>query len=85
MSDVKPLLQVITYSCDICGYETYEEVMRRQFVPMVECPSRKCKSDGSKGKLFMMTRASKFIPFQEVKLQEMVRGNFFSDQTSSFK
>ena len=25
-SDVKPLARVITYSCDTCGYETYQEV-----------------------------------------------------------
>lgn len=25
-SDVRPLARVITYSCDTCGYETYQEV-----------------------------------------------------------
>jgi len=38
---------------------------------MVECPSDECKQNNSKGQLFLSTRASKFLPFQEVKIQEM--------------
>jgi DNA replication licensing factor MCM7 len=71
VSDVKPFLQVNTYSCDSCGYEIFQEIKQRQFTPLTECVSQECKSNGVKGKLFMQTRASKFLAFQEVKLQEL--------------
>jgi DNA replication licensing factor MCM7 len=38
---------------------------------MLICPSEDCKANDSKGQLFPATRASKFLPFQEVKIQEM--------------
>ncbi len=38
---------------------------------MVKCPSYECDTNNSKGQLFLSTRASKFLPFQEVKIQEM--------------
>lgn len=71
VSDVKPFLQVNTYSCDSCGYEIFQEIKQRQFTPLTECISQECKRNGIRGKLFMQTRASKFSAFQEVKLQEL--------------
>ncbi|KAI7900409.1 DNA replication licensing factor MCM7 [Cokeromyces recurvatus] len=71
VSDVKPFLQVNTYSCDTCGYEIFQEIKQRQFTPLTECVSQECKSNGVRGKLYMQTRASKFLAFQEVKLQEL--------------
>ncbi|KAI9487332.1 MAG: MCM2/3/5 family-domain-containing protein [Benjaminiella poitrasii] len=71
VSDVKPFLQVNTYSCDTCGYEIFQEIKQRQFTPLTECISQECKSNGVRGRLFMQTRASKFLAFQEVKLQEL--------------
>lgn len=71
VSDVKPFLQVNTYSCDSCGYEIFQEIKQRQFTPLTECVSQECKRNGIKGKLYMQTRASKFSAFQEVKLQEL--------------
>lgn len=38
---------------------------------MQVCPSAECEANNSKGQLFPSTRASKFLPFQEVKIQEM--------------
>lgn len=71
VSDVKPFLQVNTYSCDSCGYEIFQEIKQRQFTPLTECPSAACMQNNVKGKLYMQTRASKFLAFQEVKLQEL--------------
>lgn len=71
VSDVKPSVQVNAYTCDRCGYEIFQTVTTKQFTPMVECPSEECKNNNSKGQLFLSTRASKFLPFQEVKIQEM--------------
>ncbi|KAI9700589.1 MAG: Mcm2-7 hexameric complex component [Bogoriella megaspora] len=71
VSDVKPSVQVNAYSCDVCGSEVFQPVTTKQFTPLVDCPSDDCKKNNSKGQLFLSTRASKFLPFQEVKIQEM--------------
>ncbi|KAH3679183.1 hypothetical protein WICMUC_001194 [Wickerhamomyces mucosus] len=71
VSDVKPSVEVTAYTCDQCGSEAFQEVKGRQFTPLVDCPSEQCINNQSKGKLFPSTRASKFSPFQEVKLQEL--------------
>lgn len=70
VSDVKPSVQVNAYSCDRCGQEVFQPVTAKQFTPLVMCPSESCKQNNSKGQLFLSTRASKFLPFQEVKIQE---------------
>lgn len=71
VSDVKPSVLVNAYTCDKCGYEIFQEVNSRTFQPLTECTSAICKTDNQRGQLFMSTRASKFLSFQEVKIQEM--------------
>ena len=71
VSDVKPSVQVNAYSCDRCGYEIFQTITTKQFSPLVECTSEECQANNTKGQLFPSTRASKFLPFQEVKIQEM--------------
>jgi DNA replication licensing factor MCM7 len=66
------MLQVVAYSCDLCGCETFQEISQKQFTPLVECQSEDCKSKGVKGKLNMLTRASKFYRYQEARVQELV-------------
>ena len=71
VSDVKPAVQVNAYTCDRCGCEIFQPITTKQFTPMTECTSEECVKNQTKGQLFLSTRASKFVPFQEVKLQEM--------------
>ncbi|KAI5952604.1 mcm7 [Candida jiufengensis] len=71
VSDVKPSVLVIAYTCDKCGYEIFQEVNSKVFTPLTVCNSPVCSADNNKGQLFMSTRASKFSSFQEVKIQEM--------------
>jgi DNA replication licensing factor MCM7 len=71
VSDVKPAIRIHAYSCDRCGCEIFQPVATKQFTPMQICPSDECTKNDSKGQLFPSTRASKFLPFQEVKIQEM--------------
>ncbi|KAK5735266.1 DNA replication licensing factor MCM7 [Elasticomyces elasticus] len=71
VSDVKPSVQVNAYSCDACGHEIFQPITAKQFTPLVECQSEDCQKNGAKGQLYLSTRASKFLPFQEVKIQEM--------------
>uniref|UniRef100_K3W9A1 DNA replication licensing factor MCM7 n=1 Tax=Globisporangium ultimum (strain ATCC 200006 / CBS 805.95 / DAOM BR144) TaxID=431595 RepID=K3W9A1_GLOUD len=71
VSNVKPLLTVATYTCESCAYEVYQEVNSRQFNPLVQCPSDRCKTNQQNGRLIMQTKASKFDKYQEVKFQEL--------------
>ncbi|MBA0826511.1 hypothetical protein Goarm_011356, partial [Gossypium armourianum] len=68
-SDVKPLIQVAVYTCEECGYEIFQDVTARVFMPLFECPSKLCFVNRKKGNLQL--RASKFLKFQEAKIQEL--------------
>lgn len=73
VSEVKPLLKVNAYTCDVCGSETFQEVSNKQFTPIFDCQNEaECKKNGIHGSLHMQTRACRFSPFQEIKIQEMV-------------
>ncbi|GMM51463.1 mini-chromosome maintenance complex protein 7 [Starmerella bacillaris] len=69
-SEVKPVVRVAAYTCDRCGNEVFQEVKSRQYMPLTECISAECVANNTKGRLFPSTRASKFEPFQEIRLQE---------------
>ena len=71
VSDVKPIVQVNAYSCDRCGCEIFQPISDKQYGPLTACPSEDCKKNQAKGQLTQSIRASKFLPFQEVKVQEM--------------
>jgi DNA replicative helicase MCM subunit Mcm2 (Cdc46/Mcm family) len=72
-SDVKPCCVVATYSCDACGSEIYQVIQsKREFMPQRECPSAICKHNGNnRESLHLQSRGSKFVKFQELKLQEL--------------
>ncbi|ETO11414.1 DNA replication licensing factor [Reticulomyxa filosa] len=70
ITDVKPLMRVATYICDMCGNEIYQSVNKRHYTPLVECPTQQCQRNRNKRPLLAMTRGSKFDKFQEIKLQE---------------
>ena len=71
VSEVKPLLTVGTYTCERCGYEIYQEVSGTAFMPLIECPSDECRLNGARGQLFLQSRGSRFIKFQEARVQEL--------------
>ena len=71
VTDVKPLVTVATYTCDVCGFEIYQEIKSRSFLPLTECHSASCVENGKPGKLFLQTRGSKFSKFQTAKVQEI--------------
>ncbi|GAA5867950.1 hypothetical protein JCM1840_003499 [Sporobolomyces johnsonii] len=71
VSEVKPLLQVNAYTCDSCGAEIFQDVEGRKVTPLDACISDVCTQNQSRGQLYMQTRASKFTPFQECRIQEM--------------
>jgi DNA replication licensing factor MCM7 len=71
VSDVKPIVQVSAYTCDRCGCEIFQPVTDKQYGPLTMCPSKDCEVNQAKGQLYPSSRASKFLPFQEVKVQEL--------------
>lgn len=70
VSDVKPALRIQAYTCDSCGSEIFQPITTKQYTPMQVCPSEECERNQTKGQLHPSTRASKFLPFQEIKIQE---------------
>lgn len=47
------------------------QVNAKSFMPLTQCVSLRCQSNRVRGKLFMQTRGSRFVPYQEVRLQEL--------------
>ena len=64
-SDVKAELQVATYYCSTCGFEIYQVINNRSFMPLIQCPSSKCKENKTSGTLEQSLRASKFQKFPQ--------------------
>lgn len=71
VTDVKPIVQVSAYTCDRCGCEIFQPISDKQYAPITVCPSEDCKKNQANGQLNPSSRASKFLPFQEVKVQEL--------------
>jgi len=69
-TEVKPMLQVATYTCDRCGAETYQPISSSSFMPIEMCQSQDCQVNKSGGRLCLQTRGSKFVKYQEIKIQE---------------
>jgi len=69
-TEVKPMMQVATYTCDTCGSETYQPIGSVSFMPLLMCPSDDCTVNKAGGRLYLQTRGSKFIKFQELRIQE---------------
>ncbi|XP_048885357.1 DNA replication licensing factor MCM7 isoform X2 [Brienomyrus brachyistius] len=69
-TEVKPMMAVATYTCDQCGAETYQPIQSPSFMPLIMCPSQECVTNKSGGRLYLQTRGSKFVKFQELKIQE---------------
>ncbi|KAJ3395526.1 Mcm2-7 hexameric complex component [Lobulomyces angularis] len=71
VSNVKPLATVLAMSCERCGSEMFQGVSSSSVMPLFDCQSNDCKRNNTRGKLVMQTRGSKFLKFQEVKVQEL--------------
>lgn len=72
VTDVRPQLTVATYLDDESGFEIYQEVNGRTFNPLAQAPPKMGDHTGSKGHtdLHMQVRGSKFVRYQEAKVQE---------------
>jgi len=69
-TEVKPIMNVATYTCDRCGAEAYQLINSPTFMPLTSCESQDCKQNRTGGQLYLQTRGSKFVKYQELKMQE---------------
>jgi DNA replication licensing factor MCM7 len=69
-TDVKPFMKVASYSCEECGHENYQVINTKVYMPLVDCTSKSCKDNQRRGKLILHNNYSKFVPYQELKVQE---------------
>ncbi|CAH1782437.1 unnamed protein product [Owenia fusiformis] len=69
-TEVKPMMTVATYTCDQCGCETYQPISAPTFMPQVMCSSSDCSTNRAGGRLYLQSRGSKMVKFQEIKMQE---------------
>uniref|UniRef100_A0A672K748 DNA helicase n=1 Tax=Sinocyclocheilus grahami TaxID=75366 RepID=A0A672K748_SINGR len=46
------------------------QIASPSFTPLIMCPSQECVTNKSGGRLYLQTRGSKFIKFQELRIQE---------------
>lgn len=69
-TEVKPMMTVATYTCDRCGAEAYQMINAPSFMPISYCESSDCRTKKSGGQLYLQTRGSKFVKYQEVRIQE---------------
>ncbi|GLC33654.1 Mcm2-7 hexameric complex component [Pleodorina starrii] len=70
VTDVKPLVSVVAYTDPETGYEVYQEVTGRTFRPLDNDTKERAKVN-RKMQPVMETRGSKFVKFQEARLQEL--------------
>lgn len=71
ITQVKPLINVASYTCSQCSEETFQVINSPSFLPRTVCQSQQCKSSPRPGQLTLQTRGSKFIKFQMIRLQEL--------------
>jgi len=66
---VKPRMQIVVYVCGACKGEIFQVVEGDSYKPTTECPTPTCKTN-KRSALETKLRGSKFVRFQEIKLQE---------------
>lgn len=69
VTDVRPLVSVVTYTDEETGSEIYQEVLGRTFMPLDKAPEG--AANASKLPPVMQTRGSRFVKFQEARIQEL--------------
>jgi len=71
ITEVRPMIRVAVYTCDMCGAEIYQTIDAKTYTPLQECTSQECQGLKNKKPVYAQTKASKFTKFQECKLQEL--------------
>lgn len=71
VTEVKPRAAAAAYLCRGCGFEVYQEITGRSYMPLSACPTPAHGARGSDpGALVPNYRGFKYVKYQELKLQE---------------
>lgn len=68
---VRPKLHILTSVCETCGEACFQQVIGDRVTPQAICSAERCKTLNSIGRLLPQYRASKFVRFQELRVQEL--------------
>ncbi|KAF4690584.1 Mcm2-7 hexameric complex component [Perkinsus olseni] len=67
---VKAKVEVATYHCETCGETIWQVVDSDAFMPIGQCPTPRCKTNKTLGTVNLLWKSSKFVKYQEVRVQE---------------
>ena len=70
-STVRPKLKVLTSVCEVCAEATFQQVSGDRVTPQALCGSARCKAANTVGRLLPQYKASRFVHYQELRLQEL--------------
>ena len=62
----------VSHACVVGSPSASLQITSATFMPLLMCPSQVCTTNRSGGRLYLQTRGSKFVKFQELKVQEHV-------------
>ncbi|ORC87379.1 minichromosome maintenance (MCM) complex subunit [Trypanosoma theileri] len=68
---VRPKLSMLVSVCEVCAETTFQQVIGDRLTPLMVCQSQRCKLNNTVGRLLPQYKASKFIKYQELRLQEL--------------
>lgn len=68
---VRPKLSMLVSVCEVCAETTFQQVIGDRLTPLQVCQSQRCKLNNAVGRLLPQYKASKFVKFQELRVQEL--------------
>ncbi|GET91640.1 minichromosome maintenance (MCM) complex subunit, putative [Leishmania tarentolae] len=68
---VRPKLSMLVSVCEVCAETTFQQVIGDRLTPLQVCQSQRCKLNNAVGRLLAQNKASKFMKYQELRVQEL--------------
>ncbi|KAH8605044.1 MCM N terminal domain [Trypanosoma vivax] len=68
---VRPKLSMLVSVCEVCAETTFQQVIGDRLTPLMVCQSQRCKLNNTIGRLLPQYKASRFIKYQKLRLQEL--------------
>lgn len=68
---IKPKLAMLVSVCELCAATTFQQVIGDRLTPLQICQSTHCRLTNAVGRLLPQYKASKFLKYQELRVQEL--------------
>lgn len=68
---IKPKLSMLVSVCEVCAATTFQQVIGDRITPLQICQSSQCTLNNAVGRLLPQYKASKFLKYQELRVQEL--------------